>query len=223
MKKRTIALIGWLLISGNAAAQETYYVNDELTITMRRGESTQHQIIRTLKSGTKLEISETHKETGFSLARTEDGTEGWVLTRFLTDQPAAKQRLEAANNKIKKQNKELSKLRKELKETSTKHSSLDKTASQLEKTNKKLNKELTQIKETSRNAIAISEDNTKLREKIIRLDTDLQAMEQHNSVLKDRSSRDWFITGTFVTILGILIGLLVPRLRVKPKSKWNEL
>ena len=223
MKKRTIALIGGLLISGSAAAQEINYVNDELTITMRRGESTQHQIIRTLKSGTKLEIIETHKDTGFSFARTKDGTEGWVLTRFLTNQPAAKQRLETANNKISKLNKELSKLRSDLKQTDAKRSSLDKTSNQLEKANNKLTKELTQIKETARNAIAISEDNTKLREKIIRLDTDLQAMEQHNSVLKDRSARDWFITGTIVTILGILIGLLVPRMRVKPKSKWNEL
>lgn len=223
MKKLATALIGGLLLSGSAAAQEVYYVNDELTITMRRGESTQHQIIRTLTSGTKLEISETHKETGFSFARTEDGTEGWVLTRFLTDQPAAKQRLETANKKIKQLNKELSKLRNDLKETSAKHSSLDKTSSQLEKSNKQLSTELAQIKETSRNAIAISEDNTKLREKIIRLDTDLQAMEQQNSVLKDRSARDWFITGTIITIIGILIGLLVPRMRVKPKSKWNEL
>lgn len=223
MKIRTMALIGGLLISGNAAAQETYYVNDELTITMRRGESTQHQVIRTLKSGTKLEITETHRETGYSFARTQDGTEGWVLTRFLTTHPAAKQRLEAANNKISQLNKELSRLRSELKQTDAKRSSLDKTSSQLEKTNNTLTKELTQIKETARNAIAISEDNEKLREKIIRLDTDLQAMEQQNSVLKDRSARDWFITGTIVTILGILLGLLVPRMRVKPKSKWNEL
>lgn len=223
MKKWTMALIGGLLISGNAAAQEVYYVNDELTITMRRGESTQHQIIRTLKSGTKLEITETHEDTGFSFARTEDGTEGWVLTRFLTSQPAAKQRLETANSKIKQLNKELSELRSDLKEANSKRSSLDKTSSELEKANNKLTKELTQIKETSRNAIAISEDNQNLREKIIHLETGLQNMEQQNSVLKDRSSRDWFITGTVVTILGILIGLLVPRLRVKPKSKWNEL
>jgi len=223
VKKCITALIGGLLISGSATAQKVYYVNDELTITMRRGESTQHQIIRTLTSGTKLEVNETHKDTGFSFARTEDGTEGWVLTRFLTDQPTAKQRLESANNKIKQLNKELSKLRSNLKETSAKHRSLNKTTSQLEKANQQLSTELTQIKETSRNAIAISDDNKKLREKLIRLETDLQAMEQQNSVLKDRSARDWFITGVIITIIGILIGLLVPRMRVKPKSKWNEL
>ena len=223
MNKWTTHLIGVLFISGNVAAQETLYVNDELSITMRSGESTQHKIIRSLKSGTKLEIIETNKDSGFSLARTQGGTEGWVLTRFLTSLPSARQRLEIANNKIKQLDKELSELRSEAKISNSERSSLSKTSSNLEKENTKLTKELTQIKEISRNAISLSEDNKNLREKLIRIETDLQAMEQHNSILKDRSSRDWFITGTFVTIFGILIGLLVPRMRVKPKSKWNEL
>ncbi len=223
MKNQTIALIWGLLISSSATAQQVYYVNDELTITMRSGESTQHKIIRTLKTGTKLEVTETHPDTGFSYARTQGGTEGWVLTRYLTTLPAAKQRLASAQNEIKKLKTEISELRSDLEQTSTKSSSLDKAANQLEKDNKHLSKELQQIKEISRNAIALNKDNKTLREKLIRLETDLQTMEQQNSVLQDRSARDWFITGTLVTIFGILIGLLVPRIRVKPKSKWNEL
>ena len=223
MKIWPTALIGATLISGSVIAQEISYVTDQLTITMRSGESTQHKIIRSLKSGTKLEIIESNKDSGFSRARTQGGTEGWVLTRFLTSQPSARQRLETANSTIKKLDKELSELRSEVKKSNSERSSLSKTSSSLEKENSKLNKELTQIKEISRNAISLSEDNKSLREKLIRLETDLQAIEQHNSILKDRSSRDWFITGTLVTIFGILIGLLVPRMRVKPKSKWNEL
>jgi len=223
VKKWTTTLIAAVLISGNAVAQQTYYVNDELSITMRSGESTKHKIIRSLKSGTKLEVLESNKDTGFSLARTQGGTEGWVLTRFLTNQPSARQRLKVANKTIENINEELSQLRSEVKKSNSERSSLSKSSSSLEKENRKLSKELSQIKEISRNAITLSEDNKSLREKLIRLETDLQATEQHNSILKDRSSRDWFITGTFVTIAGILIGLLVPRIRVKPKSKWNEL
>jgi len=223
VKKGTIILIGGMLLSGSALAQETYYVSDELTITMRSGESTQHQIIRSLRSGTKLEVSETHQETGYSLARTESGTEGWVLTRFLNTQPAAKQRLEVANNKLEKLTKEVTELRAELSKSNSERSSLDKTSSQLEKENSRLAKELQQIKETAHNAISINADNQKLREKMIYTETALQAMEQQNSVLKDRSSRDWFITGTGVTILGIIIGLLLPKLRLQRKPKWSEL
>ncbi len=223
MKNWIATLIATLLISGNAIAQQTYYVNDELTITMRSGESTKHKIIRSLKSGTQLNVIKNNKDSGFSFVRTQRGTEGWVLTRFLTTQPSARQRLEAANKTIKKLDTELSELRSEAKKSNTERNSLNKTSISLEKENKNISKELSQIREISRNAITLNEDNKNLREKLIRLETDLQTIEQHNSILKDRSSRDWFITGTFVTIIGILIGLLVPRIRVKPKSKWNEL
>lgn len=222
--KRTIAAsIAGLILAGSASAEETYYVDDELTITMRSGASTQHQIIRTLKSGTKLDVIEIDKDSGYSLARTAGGTEGWVITRYLSAQPIAKHRLAAAESKVTKLEKEIAEVRSQLTQTSDSRQALDKKSTNLSNENSKLSKELNRIKEISRNAITLDKDNKLLREKLIKLETDLQAMEQQNSVLKDRSARDWFITGAGVTVLGILIGLIVPRLRIRRKSNWNEL
>ncbi len=223
MKKIHIAIALGLLLPLSAWAQETYYVNDELVITMRSGESTQNQIIRTLKSGTKLEILETNKDSGYSLARTAGGTEGWVLTRYLTRTPIAKDRLAAAEKKSSQLEKELAELKTQFKETSESRAALDQSSNQLSSENKKLAKELEQIRGISSNAITLNNDNKTLREKMIHLETELQAMEQQNSVLRDRSARDWFITGTGVTILGILIGLIIPKIRFQRKSNWNEL
>lgn len=223
MNKAIAATIVGLILTSSASAAETYYVDDELTITMRSGASTKHQIIRTLKSGAKLNVIEVDKDSGYSLARTDGGTEGWVITRYLSTQPIAKHRLSAAEKKAAKLEKEMTELRQQLNQTSDSRQALDKKSTDLTNQNSKLSKELDRIKEISRNAITLDKDNKTLREKLIKLETDLQAMEQQNSVLKDRSARDWFITGTGVTILGILIGLIVPRLRIKRKSNWNEL
>jgi SH3 domain protein len=223
VNKAIAAAIGTLLLSSSAAAQQTFYVDDELTITMRGGKGTQFQIIRTLKSGTKLEVLETDEESGYSLARTNGGTEGWVLTRYLTPTPIAKQRLATAEQKLAAQNKEIADLKSRLGETNQSRDTLKQNSSKLENENKKLQQELKHIREVSTNALALEKNNKELREQTIRLETDLQAMEQQNAVLKDRSARDWFITGTGVTILGIIIGLIVPRLRVQRKSKWSEL
>lgn len=223
MKKTiAVAMLG-LLLGHNAYAQETYYVVDELVITLRSGESTQHQILRTLKSGTPMEVIEEHKDTGYSLVRLPGGTEGWVLSQYISTTPIARERLAEAEKKIAQLEKELSSLSAELKTTSSARAQLDKNSSSLADENDKLKKELEQIREISRNAISLNDDNKALREKLIRLETDLQAMEQQNSVLRDRSARDWFITGTGVTIIGILIGLIVPKIRIQRKSKWNEL
>jgi SH3 domain protein len=42
-------------------------------------------------------------------------------------------------------------------------------------------------------------------------------------VLQDSSNREWFLTGAGVIIIGILIGLIAPRLRPKKKSGWDSL
>lgn len=222
MNKLIAAAIGGLLL-GNAAAQETYYVDDELVITMRGGKGTEYQIIRTLNSGTKLEVLEIDKETGYSLARTASGTEGWVLTRYLTQTPIAKQRLATAEKKLAGLEDKVAKLTAQLEQTRAARDTLDQSSTQLAEKTQKLQQELEHIREISSNAIALDQNNKELREKLIRLETDLQAMEQQNAVLKDRSARDWFITGTGVTILGIIIGLILPRVRIQRKSKWSEL
>jgi len=41
--------------------------------------------------------------------------------------------------------------------------------------------------------------------------------------LKDRSEREWFVRGAGVVIVGILIGLIVPRLKLRKKSSWDSL
>ncbi len=222
MKKLIAAAIGGLLL-GNAAAQETYYVDDELVITMRGGKGTEYQIIRTLKSGAKLEVLETDEEAGYSLARTSGGAEGWVLTRYLTPTPIAKHRLATAELEIASLEKQLADLTAQLERARKSRDALDQSSTQLGEENQKLQQELEHIREISSNAIALAQNNKELREKLIRLETDLQAMEQQNAVLKDRSARDWFITGTGVTILGIAIGLILPGVRIQRKSKWSEL
>jgi SH3 domain protein len=220
-KTPPLLLCGLLFAAG--ANADVAYVDDQLVITMRSGESSQHSIIRTLKSGTRLDILESHKETGYSLARLGDGTEGYVLNQYLSPTPIARQRLAEAEKKSAELEKELAAVKSDLKQTSSARQQLDKSSVQLSGENEKLKKELQQIREISKNAIVLNDDNKTLREKMIRMETEMQALEQQNSVLKDRSNRDWFITGTGVTVLGVLIGLLVPKLRLGRKSKWNEL
>lgn len=223
MNKLIAATLGALLLGNSAAAQETYYVDDELVITMRGGKGTEYQIIRTLESGTKLEVLETDEKAGYSLARTSGGTEGWVLTRYLTPTPIAKHRLAAAEQKIAGLEKQRADLTAQLEQARKSRDTLDQSSTHLAEENQKLQQELEHIREISSNALVLDQNNKELRERLIRLETDLQTMEQQNAVLKDRSARDWFITGTGVTILGIVIGLILPRIRIQRKPKWNEL
>ena len=83
-------------------AATTRYVTDNLEITLRSGQSTKHQILRMLKSGTKLDILETNPKSGYSRVRTAQGLEGWVLTRYLVNVAGARERLAESDKKIVK-------------------------------------------------------------------------------------------------------------------------
>ncbi|MCB1796879.1 MAG: TIGR04211 family SH3 domain-containing protein, partial [Candidatus Competibacteraceae bacterium] len=80
-----------LLITGALAGPvhaETGYVTDSCTIPIRRGMSTQYKILNMAPSGTPLQILETNGTEGYTKVKTPEGTVGWILTRYLMDQPA---------------------------------------------------------------------------------------------------------------------------------------
>lgn len=63
---------------------EDIYVAGITKVTMRTGSGVEHKIIDILKTGDKLEIVEYKND--WSLVKTNEGREGWVLSRFLTQE-----------------------------------------------------------------------------------------------------------------------------------------
>ena len=212
-----------LVTSSNAIANETAYVTDNLTITLRTGESLGHQVIRELKSGARLTVIESHDETGYSHVTLEDGTDGWVLTRLLSNTPGAQQQLQETQSTLKKTRDELKKAQEQLSDSNSARHSSDQSLQQLQQENEKLTQELKHLQSISGNAVAMDNENNTLKTNQLHLETEIDALKQQNSVLEDRSARNWFITGTGVMILGMLIGLITPRLRWRKKSSWGEL
>ena len=85
-----LAILFLLLLLTSAASAQPRYVSDRLEVTLRTGTSTQHSIIRMVPSGARVEVLETDGASGYSRVRAADGTEGWVLTRYLMEEPAAR-------------------------------------------------------------------------------------------------------------------------------------
>ncbi|MDH5259650.1 MAG: TIGR04211 family SH3 domain-containing protein, partial [Gammaproteobacteria bacterium] len=149
-----LLLLTCLLLSSTIVlAEETRYVSDEFSITMRTGQGTQHKIIKSVKTGTKLELLE-ESEDGYSKVRIPNGTEGWVLSRYLVNEPVAKDRLVSAEKKISALQSQTIELNKKLNSLSSSSSTLEKDSSRLSKSNIKLKKELDSIREIAANQIA---------------------------------------------------------------------
>ena len=210
-----------LLIPHLSFAETTRFVSDELEITMRNGKSVKFAIRKMLSSGTKLDVIETDP-TGYSKVRTENGTEGWVLTRYLDNQPSARERLAASEQKAANLELEIAQYKTEIEALSSQNSDTGSQNLTLTETSQRLSKELENLRRTASNAMALDTENHKLKEQLQEVDHQTQLLIIENSGLKDNNAKTWFLVGAAVLIAGLLLGLIIPRLRFQKKSSWGS-
>jgi SH3 domain protein len=219
--KHTFILVSLLfLLAGNAVA-ETRYVSDVLEITMRSGKGTSYGITRMLRSGTAVQVLEVDKKAGYSKVRTSSGKEGWVLSRFLMNGKAARERLAAAEKSLAELELENRKLTTAMSALTDEKKSLQNNLGDLEGESRSVSQELAEIKRTASSALAIDSENKDLKSRLVSLERELQTVQQENQSLKDRTARDWFMVGAAVVLLGIIIGLIIPKIRFRKKSSWD--
>ena len=220
MKNIFILVSCFLMLAGNAVA-ETRYVSDTLEITMRSGKGTNFGITRMLRSGTPLEVLEVDKKSGYTKVRTKTGKEGWVLSRFLMNGRAARERLATAEKDLAELELENRKFTTAMATMTEEKSALEKNLQELEGQSRGVNQELSEIKRTASSALAIDSENKELKGRMISLERQLQTVQQENEALKDRTARDWFMVGAAVVLLGIIVGLIIPKIRFRKKSSWD--
>ncbi|MDQ6981838.1 MAG: TIGR04211 family SH3 domain-containing protein [Mariprofundus sp.] len=193
-----------------SAQAETRYIVDQAKLPMRSGQSTGHSIVRMLPSGTAVVVLG-QSSTGYTHIRTPSGKDGWILSRYLMKEPAARARLAS----VEKELRNLHTLKQEKK-------TLEQERSQLTEDNKKLQAELTHIRKTATNAVAIADENKSLKAKAAQAEQTLEALRQETSDIRSGSQQRWFMLGGGTILFGILLGLILPRLKVRRKDRWGR-
>jgi SH3 domain protein len=220
VKKLPVILSLFLVLAGSAQA-ETRYVSDSLEITMRSGKGNSYSITRMLSSGTPVDVLEVDKGEGYSRVRTSSGKEGWVLSRYLMKTEAARDRLASAEKNLAEMELEKRKLQTAMAALTEEKNKLAQELDTLNGQNRKASQELSEIKRTASSALAIDSENKDLKSRVVLLERDMQTLQQENEGLRDRTARDWFMVGAGVVLLGILVGLIIPRIRWRKKSSWD--
>ena len=219
---RLFLILAICLASLSTAIAETKYVSDTLEVTMRSGPSTGHKITKMLKSGTPLTVLETDRDAGYARVRT-GSREGWVLLRYLMNQPAAKDQLAEALETIKVMKAGASTAQTDLIALREAHQKLQRDARRLTNENQSLSKELSSIKKTAANALNLDSENKKLSKEFLSLERNHQLLQQQTEALKDRREKDWFIAGAGVLIVGMILGFVIPKMRFRKKNSWGSL
>jgi SH3 domain protein len=216
----SIGLLG-LLISVTAAAEEAW-VSDQFEVMLRTGPSTNNAIERVLRSGTALEVLETDSEAGYALVRTTAGTEGWVLSRYLMNEPSAREQLERLTGQLTNATNTSSSVTQQLDAVRGEYNNANNRIAVLEREKSSLEKELAEIKRTAANVLAIDRQNKDLRDQLATTEIEVSTLEQTNRELTGQATRYWFMTGALVLIVGIILGLWLPRIKWQKRSRYDR-
>lgn len=215
-----ICLFG--LCTSQKAWSESAWVSDEFEITLRSGPSTSNAIQLMIGSGTELEILERDPDAGYTRVRTGGGTEGWVLSRYLMTEPSAREQLQTLSGQLSSANTKGSSLTTQLSAIRGEYGTAQKRIDTLEREKGQLEKELADIKRTAANVLSINDENDGLRNQLMDTDIRVDTLEQENRELSSQTTRYWFMTGGLVLLVGIILGLWLPRIRWQRRSGYDR-
>jgi SH3 domain protein len=219
MRVRWLGLL--FLVFELLAQAQTRYVTDRTIVELRRGPGIEFLILRNLEAGERVEVLEQNESAGYARVRVADqGTEGWILTRFLTAEPIARERLVVAERSLAAARERVTAL-----EAQTAELSRDLAATRAQLTDSQTNhgsvsKELADLRTASANVVQIREQNTSLQQRLVQRDREVEELTADNARLGGRNNQNWFVVGAAVLLAGIVIGLVAPTLRRKRRSDW---
>ncbi|WP_166265418.1 TIGR04211 family SH3 domain-containing protein [Marinobacter caseinilyticus] len=214
-------LIALLILTASAALPvyaETAYIDDTLFAPIRSGEGTQYRILHNgLRSGTPVELLE-RSESGYSRVRTRDGIEGWIVSRFLSDQPIARDRLVATSKELERTKSQLSEVREQLQGLQSERDQLASSEQTLESRSETLARELEKVKTISANALTLDRRNRELQEANQKLRNDVEVLTAERERLESNSERDFMLLSAGLVLLGVFLAVVVPWMKPTRKN-----
>ncbi len=222
MKSTLRTTILSLLIFAPLAYGAPAWVSDEFEIMLRSGPSTSNAIQLMIGSGMQLEVLERDADSGYSKVRTPGGTEGWVLTRYLMNERSAREQLETLTSELTNANTLGTSMESQLTAVKGEYDSANRRIATLQREKAAVEKELADIRRTAANVLGINEQNKSLLDQLASAEIRAATLEQENRQLSGQTTRYWFMSGALVLMLGIILGIWLPRIRWQRRSGYDR-
>jgi len=204
----TIVISGQSLLAAeemeNQLTGKTVYVKPSSEVVVRRGKGTEYKIIALVKDGSSLEVLE--EDESYARVRLPNDKEGWILSRFLSEEPPLDQLVldlrkknEAAAVRTAETEDELEELQAILNQTKAELSNaLEQRDSAVE--------DYAELQQATADVVKIKTELQETKTENEELSQELAAIQLENDNLSKDKKLYWFLGGAGVLLLGMLLG-----------------
>jgi SH3 domain protein len=198
-------------------AQTNAYVTDELRVNLRSGAGNGYRIQERIKSGTPLTVL--NERSGWTRVRTQGGSTGWVPSQFVVADAPASARLPDIEADLEDARERVLSLETELQRVRGERDAAHERLIELEEERDKL---ASQVEEASK-GLELAKENQRLKKEAVDLKRRVQDLENEVSRLSGHNRQEWFLVGAGVLGFGLVVGLLLGRIKTPKRGNWNQL
>lgn len=218
--KNKLAFFFLLLLSNGLVSAKTVYVTDNMTFNVKADDADNSAVLSTVTSGTPLILLSKKRSSEYAKIRLASGDVGYILKSYLNEEPVNKFYLEKANQELTKLKQEHAQVQAEL--AAIKKAGSNAITETLTKERNKLVIQLDELRLTSADAVEVRKDRDSLQENFIKLNKELEQLKLEKQTLETSSNQDWFMYGGLLSLFGVLLGYILPKLSWRRKShNWD--
>jgi SH3 domain protein len=211
-------LFGWMIavvigFSGCAAQgwADTAYIVDSIRVALRAGPGNDQKSVGITESGQAVEIVKPDGE--WSLVRLGNGTEGYLLSRYLTTAPPVRQRFDQLQEKAKELTAQAAALLEENARLKTENERLATGLSAEEREIAALKGDFDAFQREAADVVALKSRADALAVELDQKKEEIVRLQSGPLAILDNENLYWFLAGAAVLMVGFLAGYAVKRPR----------
>jgi len=204
-------------------AQATVYVSDTLEIPLRAGASNRYKVIGAVRNGSPVEVLKVDTAKGYTQIRATAGVKGWLPSDQLTDIPSAREQLTRVQQELEQLKAQHNDLKQHMDNVVSRPDGDAMSYPSLYEEAVRLRQQLAQYRKVASDTVAIDERNKALQERTVALERELQIVQQENQALRNDNDSIRLLMGAVLLGAGLLIAVLMPRVREQRRTQWSRL
>lgn len=180
----------------------TQWIAAGATIDLMSGLSAKDKSLAALTPGTPFKVLKVNQRLGYARIALDSGEIGWIPSKVISAVPVPAPLPQGPAVIAENQP--------------------PKSPEQLREDVSRLQTELIAVRQASSDILRIQTERDQLQSSVIALKRELETTNRAKNALNEDQKQTWFMIGGAVLLIGIILGVLLPRLSFKRRNHWGS-